>query len=149
MENIVFEPIVNSTEYIALTVALAICIIILIISFFKKYKTLPMVTGLVTLILAGSIYMTWLADSKTMNLTVEKNKISQGSRNIQFRDIKNVFIDERTKSSLNPEATNNKERFLIIDISDGKPIVLPETVFPIDSMRSSIDRRYKAWKEAK
>ena len=149
MENIVFEPTENLAEYISLVIALAICIIILIVSFFKKYKVLPMVTGLATLILIGSIYMTWLADNKTMSLTIKENKISQKNRDIRFDDIKIVRIEERNKPSLNPDAKNNKERFLIIDIVNNKPIVLPETIFPIDSMKSSIDRRYRAWKEGK
>ena len=149
MENIVFEPTQSSTEYIGLAIALAVCIIILMISFFKKYKILPMVTGLTALILAGSIYMTWLADNKTMSLTVKKSNISLGDNNIRFNDIKKVFVEERRKPSLNPEAKNNKERFLIIDIFDKKPIVLPETIFPIDSMKSTIDNRYRAWKESK
>ena len=149
MENIVFEPTENLAEYISLAIALAICIIILIVSFFKKYKVLPMVTGLATLILIGSIYMTWLADNKTMSLTIKENKISQKNRDIRFDDIKIVRIEERNKPSLNPDAKNNKERFLIIDIVNNKPIVLPETIFPIDSMKSSIHRRYRAWKEGK
>ena len=149
MENIVFEPAGNSSEYIGLAIALGICIIILIISFFKKYKVLPMVTGLAAMILAGSIYMTWLADSKTMSLIIGENRILQAERTIRFGDIKGVQIEERTKPSLNPEAKNNKERFLIIDIFDNKPIVLPEAVFPIDSMKSSIDDRYRVWKKAK
>ena len=149
MENIVFEPAGNSSEYIGLSIALGICIIILIVSFFKKYKVLPMVTGLAAMILAGSIYMTWLADSKTMSLIIGENRILQAERTIRFGDIKGVQIEERTKPSLNPDAKNNKERFLVIDVLDAKPIVLPETIFPVDSMKVNIDRRYRSWKEAK
>lgn len=149
MENIIFEPIGSSADYLWLSISLAVCIILLIISYFKKYKILPMVTGLATLILAGSIYMTWLADNKTLSLTVEKNKLSQANRSVQFKDIKKVFIEERRNPSLNPEAKNNKERFLVIDIFDNQPIVLPEKLFPIDSMKTSIDDRYRSWKEAR
>ena len=149
MENIVFEPIESSADLLWMSISLVVCVVLLILSFIKKYKILPVVIGLATLILAGSMYMTWLADNKTMSLTIEKNKISQANRSVQFNDIKNVFIEERRKPSLNPEAKNNKERFLIIDIFENQPIVLPETLFPIDSMKSSIDNRYKTWKEAR
>ena len=147
--NIVFEPVGNYADYVWLMTALAVCVILLVISYIKKYKALPMVTGLTTLILVGSTYMTWLADTKTTSIIVEKNKLTQDTRTVSFNQIKNVSIEERHKPSLNPEAKNIKQRFLIIDIFDNKPIVLPETLFPVDSMKSCIDNRYKSWKEAK
>jgi hypothetical protein len=147
MENhITFEPFSNIAEYAGMIAGLVICLIILGVSFLKKYKILPMVTGLVALILAGSTVMTWLADNKTQSLRIENNKIVQSGRTIHFRDIKNVFIETRHKPTINPESKNNEERFLVIDVFEQKPIVLPQTLFLIDSMKIAIDGQYRTWK---
>lgn len=148
MENsITFEPLANTGDYIWMIVGALICIGIIIYSFIKKYKVLPMVSGLILMILLGSTYMTWLAESKTYSITINDDNFQLAKQTIAFKRIKNVSYDERSKSPIG-NMENNRERFLIIElIGEDQPIVFPEQTFQIDSIKTYLDDSYGIWKK--
>lgn len=146
--SITFEPIANTGDYIWMVVGAVICLGVIIYSFIKKYKILPMVSGLILVILLGSTYMTWLADSKTYGITINEDNFQLSNQTIAFKRIKNVSYDERAMSPIG-NLENNRERFLIIElIGEKKPIVFPEQTFQIDSIKIHLDDKYRVWKEA-
>jgi hypothetical protein len=144
-ETMIFYPDEASSGTFWLIGLTLFCVAVLVYSFINKHKTLSMIMGLSVLILAGSTVFNWISTQRTSEVIISKNSIETMYGKVSFSEISKVYIEETIEGEL---LVKPKNRYLVIEkIGKGYPTALPDGVYPIDSIRSVLNERYRAWKK--
>jgi hypothetical protein len=143
-ETMIFYPEQTSSGTFWLIGLTLFCVAVLVYSIIYKHKTLSMIMGLSVLILGGSTVFNWISTQRTSEVIISKNSIETMYGEVSFSEISKVYIEETIEGEL---LVKPKNRYLVIEkIGKGYPTALPGGVYPIDSIRSVLNERYRAWK---
>lgn len=146
-DPIFFDPTTSSSTFMWLVALLILSIGVLVIAVIRNYKVLSTVSGLTTLILAGSLLFTWLSEQRTTRIEITDNAIHSMYGSIDFKDINKVYIEESVQSEIEQQLNEQLDRTLVIEALDNEQIiVLPGKTFEIDEIKKEIDKRYRDWK---
>lgn len=125
-----------------------VCVAVLVYAIFYKKQILSMIMGLSVLILAGSTVFSWVSTQQTSEVIISSNSIETMYGKIAFSDISKVYIEETVQSEMDKQLQKARNRYLVIEKrGSGYPTALPDGVFQVDSIKMTLDMKYRSWKE--